>query len=397
MAQKKNPYLRVAEPLEQEEMIRRVRKHRREKIKKVVVVAGLVILAVVGTYLLLKNKTYEKARTAIEYTRETSDNNQYAEFSNGIVRYSRDGVVFLNHKNEEQWIQPTQLKNPAIDVNGESFAVADIGGNTIYVFTDKGLKGEIETNLPIERITVSEQGIVGALLKNEMTPMIMAYDATGNVLVEHQVTAGKTGYPTALEISADGTILAVSYLAVENAAVKSRVVYYNFGEEGQEAADNEVSAEEYEDSVVGEIFFMDDTYSVVVGDHSFFIYEGKNIPEKKKEVPLDQEIQSVFHTEKYIGFVLLNREKSGYEARLYDKSGKQVMNRGFSGEYSHVKMDGDEIILYEGSQCCIITDTGVLKFQGDLKVDAGEIIRAWGWNRYYVMSANGLRVIYLTK
>ena len=73
------------------------------------------------------------------------------------------------------------------------------------------------------------------------------------------------------------------------------------------------------------------------------------------------------------------------------------MNRGFTGEYSNVKMDGDEIILYEGSKCCIITDTGILKFQGDLKVDVLEITRAWGLNRYYVMSANGLRVIYLTK
>mgnify|MGYP003378643327 FL=1 len=73
------------------------------------------------------------------------------------------------------------------------------------------------------------------------------------------------------------------------------------------------------------------------------------------------------------------------------------MNRGFTGEYSKVKMDGDEVILYEGSKCCIITATGIIKFQGDLKVDAQEISHAWGINRYYVMSANGLRVIYLTK
>ena len=57
----------------------------------------------------------------------------------------------------------------------------------------------------------------------------------------------------------------------------------------------------------------------------------------------------------------MNQEKSGYEVRLYNKSGKQVMNRAFSGEYSNVQMFGDEIIMYEGSACCIITKTGIMR------------------------------------
>ncbi|MCU6748124.1 MULTISPECIES: DUF5711 family protein [Lachnospiraceae] len=397
MAQKKKPYLQAVKSPDMEAVKKREKKHRIEKMKKIIVVVGLLILAMIGTFLLLKNKSYQTARTAAEYTQETSDSNRYAVFKDSIIRYNRDGVVLLDHKNEEQWIQPAQFQSPAVDINGETFAVADIGGNTIQVFTQKGLKGEIETNLPIEKMTVSEQGIVGVLLKNENTPMIMAYDATGNILVEHQVTAGNAGYPTALEISDDGMLLAVSYLCVNGTAMQSRVVYYNFGETGKAKADNEVSEEEYADSVIGEIFFMGESRSVVIGDHFFTIYEGTDIPKKKKEIEITQEIKSVFHTDKYVGFILLNKEKSGYEVRLYDKDGKQVMNRGFTGEYSKVKMDGDEVILYEGSKCCIITATGIIKFQGDLKVDAQEISHAWGINRYYVMSANGLRVIYLTK
>lgn len=73
------------------------------------------------------------------------------------------------------------------------------------------------------------------------------------------------------------------------------------------------------------------------------------------------------------------------------------MNRAFTGEYSKVQMTGDEIIMYEGSKCCIITKTGIPRFKGDLKVDALAVIPAVGINRYYVMSANELRVIYLTK
>ena len=105
----------------------------------------------------------------------------------------------------------------------------------------------------------------------------------------------------------------------------------------------------------------------------------------------------MFHSEKYIGFVLLNQAKSGYEVRLYNRNGKQVLNREIDSKYSSVRIDGDEILMYDGSRCCIVTTTGIIKYQGDLGVDILEFFRAAGLNRYYMMSADELRVIYLTK
>ena len=79
--------------------------------------------------------------------------------------------------------------------------MADRGGNSIMVFTKDGLKGEIETTLPIEKIAISDQGIVSAILKNENSPQIISYDAAGNILVEQQITLGTTGYPVALDMT----------------------------------------------------------------------------------------------------------------------------------------------------------------------------------------------------
>ena len=126
-------------------------------------------------------------------------------------------------------------------------------------------------------------------------------------------------------------------------------------------------------------------------------YRGSDIPEKVSEVQIGQEIRSVFHSDRYIGFILLNRDKSGYELRLYNRSGNQILNREIDGDYSNVKIDGDEIIMYDGSNCCIVTITGILKYEGDLDVEILEMSRAAGLNRYYVMSVDELRVIYLTK
>ena len=398
MTQKKNPHLKIVQPPEDlEEIKKRTGRFRREKARKILATAVLIILAVCGTYLLLKNQSYGKARLAAGYENNTSDSNAYVHFAGGIIRYSRDGVVFLDKKNEEQWIQPVQLQNPIIEVRDDAFAVADCGGNSIYVFTEDGLKGEIETTLPIEKITVSNQGIVSAILKNENTPRIISYDATGNILVEQQITMNSLGYPTALELSEDGNVLAVSYLYTDNGSLQSRVVYYNFGEEGKEHADNKVTTDEYDNTVMADIFFMGKDRSVVVGDNSFVIYRRSRGAGKNKEIGRYQEIRSVFHSDRYIGFLLLNKEKSGYELRLYNRSGEQILNREIGSEYRNVKIDGDEIILYDGSRCCIVTVTGILKYEGDIDIDILEMFRAPGLNRYYVMSVNELRVIYLTK
>lgn len=398
MSQKKKTQFRLLTPPEDlSEIKHKVLKFRLTKIRRALVFLVLLFLAVCGTFLLLDNQTYTRVRTASAYPGDRTDSSGYAQFADGIVRYNRDGVAFLNRKNEEQWIQSAQIQNPIISVREKAFAIADNGGNTILVFTEQGLKGEIETTLPIEKITVSDQGIVTAILRNESSPEIMSYDAVGNILVEQQVIMGTTGYPVAIEMSDDGNILAAGYLYVDSSVLKSRVIFYNFGETGQEKQDKIVTSDDYNNTVMTELFFMGDDRLVAVGDDRFAIYRGKDEPEKEKEIELDQEIQSVFHSDRYIGFILLNEEKSGYELRLYNRLGEQVIRRDISGTYNHVKIAGDEVIMYDGSRCCIITAAGIKKFEGNINADALEIFKAPGLNRYYVMSVDELRVIYLAK
>ena len=141
---------------------------------------------------------------------------------------------------------------------------------------------------------------------------------------------------------------------------------------------------------------MDASTSVAVGDKSFVIYEGTQSVKKKKEVNLNQEIRSEFHSDKYIGFVLTNQDKSGYEVQLYDKTGKQMINRKITGEYSHAKLAGDEMILFDGTKGCVISDTGIQRFKGDWGMDVQDVVPTEGIHRYLLAGADELRVVYLT-
>ena len=99
MVQKKNPNLRLMQREESEGTKKNKERHQRIRPKKVFAVMFLAGMVIFGTYLLLANHFYHAIYQAASYKRETSDNNRYAVYQNGIVRYSRDGVAYLNQKN----------------------------------------------------------------------------------------------------------------------------------------------------------------------------------------------------------------------------------------------------------------------------------------------------------
>ena len=372
-------------------------KARKKRWKKTALIAAVVVALAVGVYLLINLQTYTSARALDTYTVSGASGSAYEQFADGVLKYSRDGISYLNLHGEEMWNQPYQMKNPVVDVNGSSAAVADKGGNAVLVFNEEGVRGETQTNLPIERVRVSEQGIVSVILTDENEARVLCYDAAGNLLVENKTSMNGTGYPLDVALSPDGETMQVLYLYTEAGAVKSRVIYYNFGESGEEKTDHLVAQMEYEDTVMASGFFMDEKISVAVGDNRLTIYRGGNVPEETENIEIKKQIKSVFHNEKYIGMVLKNEGKEGYELRLYNTRGQVAMSENFTGDYSHVKLCGSQVIMYDGKNCSIFTRGGIHKFDGEMNSNILEIFPVPGVNKYIVMNENGLEVVRLVK
>lgn len=364
--------------------------------RKLFLAAAAVVVLAAAIFLVIHLQTYGHVRVDESYKITGASDSSYVEFADGVLKYSRDGVVCLNQKGEERWNQPCQFKSPFVEINGTTAAVADKGGNDIMVFQEDGLKGEIHTTLPIEKIAVSGQGIVSAILKNESAPEIICYDTAGNVLVEHKTSFAGTGYPMDVALSEDGELMMVVYLSLDG-AVSSKTVYYNFGKAGEDSSNYEVAQKVYEDSVLTSGFFLNRSVSVAAGDNCLTFFKGKDKPKEVTTVTLEKEVKSLFHNEKYVGLVLKNKGKGGYELRLYNASGKQVMSKDFSGDYKNVKLCGSQVILYDGKKCSIFMRNGVQKFEGEMDNDILEIFPVSGVNKYIVMNANGMENIRLVK
>ena len=379
------------------EAMEEAKRQKRKRWKKTGIIAGSILAVSIGIYLLINLQTYTSVRTVDTYPVSGAASNEYKQFADGVLKYSRDGISYLDQKGSEVWNQPYQIQNPVVDVNETSGAVADKGGNAILVFNEEGLRGEIETDLPIERISVSEQGIVSVILIDESSSQILCYDAAGNILVEHKTSVNGTGYPMDAALSPDGEILQVLYLYTQDGTITSRVAYYNFGQEGESETDHQVTEQEYKDVVMADGFFMNQSVSAAVGDNMLTIFRGKSVPEEAVKVEIDKEIKSVFHSQKYIGMILKNEGKEGYELRLYNDRGQMAMSEDFSGDYSNVKSCGSQVIMYDGKNCSIFTRGGIQKFEGEMNSNILEIFPVAGVNKYIVMIEHGMEVVRLVK
>lgn len=174
-------------------------------------------------------------------------------------------------------------------------------------------------------------------------------------------------------------------------------MYYNFGGDGQEVKDYEMFSEVYENTIIPEAYFIGNDTSVLLGDSSLRIFHGAGKPEPGEEIKIDKKINNVFRYDKYIGMLLKNEGKQGYELRLYTIYGKQVFSENLDKEYSNITMAGREIMLYDNNQLCVYGLNGVKRFEGEVKNNISEITPVFGINKYLVMNANGMDEIRFVK
>lgn len=362
------------------------------------ILLGIVLLALgVGGYFYLRYATYTNVHVVKKYEVGGSDNANYMECMGGVLRYSKDGVVLLAEGGEEKWNQACQMNNPVVATCENTVALGDKGGTAIYVFQEKGLKGEIQTARPIEKISVSKQGIVATILKDEESPLVICYDAEGNLLVKHTTSLASTGYPIDVAISEDGKVMAVSYMMLEGNVITGRIAYYNFGAAGENKKEHLVFEKKYEDTLIPTVDFLDEERSILVSDKSIFLCEGLDKPAETSKIDLQGNILSVAYDEKLIAVVLKDDQTSELKLYIYDQTGKELSAVGLEREYANMKVSGRQVLLYEENRCCIVSKIGIKKFEGELEVDIIEMYPLSGLKKYMVISASGFQVIQLAK
>ena len=354
------------------------------------IVAGVLILAVVLVYALVKNnKVASSYEVVTSMSRGDDTSVYYCMMRKGMVKYSKDGVAMTNKSGSVLWNQTYEMASPTMTSAGDYVAVGDIGANTIYIFNEYGQLGRVSTDVPIQEIQISEQGVVAAVLSDTSSNYINLYDKEGNSLGSIKASLENTGYPLAIALSPDASKLAVSYLIVKSGSMQSRIVSYDFSDvEGDHLLDTQELEGLYPKAA-----FLDSREVVLFGEKGFVLYQADS---KKIETQenFESEINSVFCTNQKLGFIFKNEDDNGkYRMEIYNKAGKKSSTYYFDLDYSGMTADDDEVILYNDEEMLIYQMGGRVRFRGTFNTAVTGVMPSWEDGLYWLIDDQSLREI----
>ena len=368
-------------------------------IGNIVVICAVLIIAffaVVFIVRAVRERRYDNYRVVTELSGEGALSAEYVQIGEDFLRCSGDDVILMNASGQEIWMEPHMMKKPTIDVYQDKSVIYDKKNSNMSVYDLSGKIGEIHTKLPIIKAKVAKNGVVAAVLEDQDATWIRIYDVKGREIASAKTKVDSPGYPVDLSISSDGMSLAVTYLCVRAYKPSSYIVFYEFGDIGQNQVDNKVSAYTYTDTLVPAIKHLSNDTIVAFRDDGFTIYQGERIPEEKKVVAIEQNILSVFSDENHIGFVLKSLDKDKkYRIEIYDRDGELEWTRNIDIFFEDISISGDKIILHNKSEFAIYTLKGNLIYQGAIQEGNIEKIVCIERNRYRVITDQGYEQIKL--
>ena len=393
-------YIKEREKREQnqEDYKNKIRKHKLASVYRTLLLAAAAVAVIILMVVQYKRHVYTAYDIIASVPKESVTGAVDVGMGSSILTYSKDGAHCTDARGNVAWNRTYQIQDIKAAVCGGTAAIASYNGRNIYVQNSEELLCEITTNLPVRDISVAENGTVTAVLADTDITWINTYNSSGDNIYNGQTHMDDSGYPAAISLSPSGELLSVAYVYVDAGVLKTNVVFYNFGPVGANNSDYIVSAYSYTDLLVPYIRFMNNQTAFAVGDSRLMIYGGDG----QKPVSIaeylydDEEIQSVFYSDQYIGLVFLGEDGTRkYRMDVYGADGNKVGSYYFDTEYTEIFFGKDNFVVYNETECVIMTMGGTEKFNGNFTKTVRLMTPTNSAYRYVVVTDTSIDTIQL--
>lgn len=348
----------------------KIMRHKLAAVYRIILVIAAFAALIVLFVVRYRQRVYTDYDIISSVPWENASRAENLRLGNTILTYSRDGAHCTDVKGSVKWNQTFEIQNAKVAVSGRTVAIGDYNGRSIYVANTEGILGEITTTMPIRDLAVSDSGYVTAVLADTDVTWIHTYDSSGTLKKYGRTHMDDSGYPMSLSLSPNGDLLCVAYLYVDAGVLKTQIAFYNFGQVGDNVSDFLVSTDTYTDMLVPYVQFIDDDTVFAVGDGMLKVYSGEHKPVFKAGYSYDREIRTVFYGSRYIGLVFRADDGENlyqmkvYDAKTRDAASAKPRDFYFNMDYTDIFFANDNIVIYNETECLIMTMDGREKFQG---------------------------------
>ncbi|MBP3239642.1 MAG: hypothetical protein J6M92_03750 [Oribacterium sp.] len=369
--------------LKQQEAIqnRDLRKNKGSRRIIFIILAVIIVMALAAvTYYLLRRR-YQgfSVNWSVDMTADTgaveSDYEDYQIYADGFLKVTRDGATYINSAGKIIWNQAFEMNNPCVTVNGDYCAIGDQGKTSIFIMNTSGTTGQAETNLPINKLSIAETGVVYALLEDSSASYITVFTREGAALdISIKSILDGDGYPIDIAVSPDGTELIASFAYIDNGTIGNKIIFYNLDEVGQNAGSNRVVGgftDDFAGHLTGRVHFSDNTYAQAFydGGIAFFSTKVLTSPELLQNVAIEDTIKAISYSDDYVGTVTLNSDENtpeAYNLTVYRVNGQMVFTVPVSFNVSGFDIDQGMVFLYNDKNLRVYDMSGNIKFDGSI-------------------------------
>ncbi|MCM1162595.1 MAG: DUF5711 family protein [Roseburia sp.] len=374
----------------------KILKHRLHMLYRGALIIILVLVIFLAVKIQVNSRVYSEYEVVAENSREGAENSIYKSYYGNLLVYSKDGITAFDKKGVKLWNQPYEMQNPIVRIAGQYAAVGDYRGSIIYIMDMNGLKSQVNTDMIIQDFTISEKGVVTAVLDKNDSTLIRLISADGTTIIDMRTSMADNGYPLAVSLSQDNLKLGVSYLQAKNAQINTSIAFYNFGDVGQNKSENLVSGYNVEEEVIPFLQYVNSTTAVALGNQKLLFFKGKQIPELSNEVTIEEEVQSIYYNEKHVALVFHNTSSDEkYRVEVYDLNGKQECSFLTDIEYKEILITENDLIVYNESSVEMYNTKGDEKYRGSFGENISAIMPLESRGKFIVVKENTIETIRL--
>lgn len=355
------------------------------------IIAAAVVAGAFLIRLAVKKWNYRSLEVSAEQTVDNPVSSSYVPFGTGVLRYSADSATYIDGDHKSRWEITYSMAAPKADVSGERAVLYDSQGSDLVVCDTTGETNRLTTDLPVSRAVVSERGTVAAVMSDGSGTLIRYYGSQGSEISTIRTNMSDPGYPMGMSVSDDGMLLAVSYLSCADSTLQSEVSIYSFDSEGQTKLDNIVGKFQFEGVLIPEVRYLSGNTLAVFRDDGFTVIDGGSVPKIRSEVKTDSTIDSLFYSDRYIGYVLENdSDTKPFILNVFDLDGREMTRTAFSFPFETVGFSGTQISLYNRDRLCVYGIDGEKKFEGSCGESPNQFL-ATGTRQYVISDEKGIK------
>ena len=375
----------------------RIRAHKLKVFIRSFVALVLIVVAIVIINKLWNDKEYTEIVTIESFPVSVVSGTGLKDLGGSVLLYSKDGASCIDSKGKAVWNRSYEMQSPLVSVCNQTVAIGDYNGREIYVANKDSLLGTIRTNLPIRALSVSNNGVVAAVLDDSDVIRIYVYDGnndTDEPIVKAKATMAKSGYPVSVSLSPNGKLMMVSYFYVDSGNMKSSVSFYNFGEVGSNKTDNFVSGFDYVGAVMPYVQFLGNDAAFGVSNDRVVFFSGNEIPDNVGTAMLNEKVLGVYYGAEHVGLVFPDSSgEATYRLDTFSSSGSKLSSIKLDSEFTDVVYTKDSVIVYNDKECHVYTVKGYQKFSGTFDESVNMLIPTSTEYRYLLIGTDSMEMV----